>query len=211
MAQNNFNSVARTQVSAELFSQEDRPVLPSSATERDHQVGETATLVSGDRRINQRLGSREVLMHALLLIKVVNHWIVFPGKHFEAFFATWVGKTPRVEYISTAVTTVVGGHLMVEGEAEDTDCEGVRLGRKLLKLVRRKHALKSIHKRRKHYRQVDVMGQPAKVLKCIGHALQEMWFALVEAAKSVRPQRLHDAHIHVGVVVLHERSRDRLK
>ena len=80
------------------------------------------------------------------------------------------------------------------------------LGRKLLKLLRRKHALKSIHQRRKRYRKLDVVGQPAEVLECVGHALQEMWFALVEAAKSVRPQRLHDAHIHVGVVVLHERA-----
>ena len=56
-------------------------MLASGATERDHQVGETATLVSGDGGINQRLGSREVLMHALLLIEVVNHWIVFPGKY----------------------------------------------------------------------------------------------------------------------------------
>ena len=33
-----------------------------------------------------------------------------------------------------------------------------------------------------------------------------MWFALVEAAKSVRAQRLHDADVDVGVVVLHERG-----
>src|ERR1700722_9024438 len=50
------------------------------------------------------------------------------------------------------------------------------------------------------------MSQPAEVLKCVWHALQEMWFALVETAEPIRAECLHDAHVHVGVVVLHERS-----
>ena len=39
-----------------------------------------------------------------------------------------------------------------------------------------------------------------------GHALQEVRLALVEAAKSVCAQRLHDADVDVRVVVLHERG-----
>ena len=32
-----------------------------------------------------------------------------------------------------------------------------------------------------------------------------MHFALVKSSKPVRPQRLHDADINVGIVMLHER------
>ena len=66
--------LVRTQVPGELFSQKDRPVLASGAAERDHQVREAATLISGYAGINERLRVCEVLMNALLLIEIVNHW-----------------------------------------------------------------------------------------------------------------------------------------
>ena len=49
------------------------------------------------------------------------------------------------------------------------------------------------------------MQQPAQILQCVGHALQKMDFALVESAKAVSSQGLHDAHINERIVVLHER------
>ena len=51
----------------------------------------------------------------------------------------------------------------------------------------------------------DVVGEPAEILKRVGNALQKMRFALIEAAKSIGAQSLHDPDINVSVVVLHER------
>src|SRR5271157_5180577 len=46
--------------------------------------------------------------------------------------------------------------------------------------------------------------QPAQVLQRVRHALQKMSFALVETAKAISAQGLHDADVNVSIVVLHE-------
>ena len=52
--------------------------------------------------------------------------------------------------------------------------------------------------------KLNIVQQPAQVLQRIRHALQEMCFALVESTESIRAERLHDADVNVGIVVLHE-------
>src|SRR5258708_39761981 len=49
------------------------------------------------------------------------------------------------------------------------------------------------------------MQQPAQIFHRVRHALQKMRLALVKAAKAVRAQGLHDAHVNVSVVVPQER------
>src|SRR6185369_16125099 len=68
VAQNNFDAITRTQVPSKLFSKEDRPVLASCATERNHQIREAATLISRHRGIYEGLCSFKILMHTFLLI-----------------------------------------------------------------------------------------------------------------------------------------------
>ncbi len=58
--------------------------------------------------------------------------------------------------------------------------------------------------RRQRDGQLDVVKQPAQVFQRVRHALQKMSFALIEAAKAISAQRLHDADVNVGIVVLHE-------
>src|SRR5260221_10719604 len=48
------------------------------------------------------------------------------------------------------------------------------------------------------------MKQPANIFQRIGHALQEMLFALVKTAKSIGAESLHDTDVNVGIVKLHE-------
>ena len=52
--------------------------------------------------------------------------------------------------------------------------------------------------------QLNVVEQPANVFQSIGHALQKMSPALEEAAISIRAEGLHDADVHVRVVVAQE-------
>src|SRR6267154_3838719 len=49
------------------------------------------------------------------------------------------------------------------------------------------------------------MQKPPQIFQRVGHTLQEMSFALIEAAKSVSPQGLQDAHVNVSIVMSHER------
>src|ERR1039457_5187015 len=43
-----------------------------------------------------------------------------------------------------------------------------------------------------------------QVLQGIRHALQKVRLALIESTKAISSESLHDAHVNVGVVVLHE-------
>ncbi len=63
-----------------------------------------------------------------------------------------------------------------------------------------------VRQRRQRDGQLGVVKQPAQVVQRVRHALQKMGFALVKAAKAIRAQRLHDADVNVGIVVLHERA-----
>ena len=82
--------------------------------------------------------------------------------------------------------------------------QGIGVGRKLLKLLRSEHSLKSVHQRRQRDGKLDIVGEPAEVLERIGNALQEVRLALVEATESISAQGLHDPNVNVGVIVLHE-------
>ena len=50
-----------------------------------------------------------------------------------------------------------------------------------------------------------LLQQPAQVIQRVGHALQKMGFALIKAAEPVGAQRLHDADIDVGIIVVQKR------
>ncbi len=89
-------------------------------------------------------------------------------------------------------------------ETEDPNHQIVRIGRQALQFFRRQHAVERLQQCRQCYRQGYVVQQPAQIFQCVRYALQKMDFALVESAKAVRSQRLHDADVDVSVVMLHE-------
>src|ERR1039457_999929 len=96
-------------------------MLAAGAAERDHEVFESAALIAADACVHKRQDVGKILVHALLLLEIVDDWLVLAGHRAEALFASGVGKAAGVEYKSAAVAGFVGGHFMVEGEAEDTD------------------------------------------------------------------------------------------
>ena len=77
-------------------------------------------------------------------------------------------------------------------------------GREVLEFFRGEHALERFHQRGERHGELDVVGEPAEVLEGVGNGLEEVGFALVEAAETVCAEGLHDADVDVGVVVLHE-------
>src|ERR1700756_358400 len=93
----------------------------------------------------------------------------------------------------------------MEREAEDPHGQGLRGRSETLQLLRCQHTLKRVHQCRKSDGQLDVMGQPTQVPQRIRNTLQKMRLALIESAKSVGAESLHDPYIDVRVVVLHER------
>src|SRR5258708_337369 len=91
-------------------------------------------------------------------------------------------------------------------EAENSHRQNIRRRSQSHQLLRTQHALKGLHQRRKGDGQPGIVREPAKILQGIRYALQKMRLALIEPAKSISPERLHDADVYERVVVLHERG-----
>ena len=66
------------------------------------------------------------------------------------------------------------------------------------------HASEGGHQGGQRDGQFDMFQQPAQAFQRVGDALQKMGLLLVKTAKAIRAQRLHEADVNVGVVVVHE-------
>src|SRR6267143_1556773 len=204
MAHDNFEAVPGAQTLGQLLGEEYGAMLAARTAERDHQILEAALLIVGDAGIHQRKDAGEKLVHGFLLIEIVDDRSVLAGESFEALFAAVIGETAAIAHKAAAVAAFGLRQALVERKTENTHDEVVRVGGKGLQFLGSQHAFESVHEGREGDGQPDVMKQPTEVFQCVGHALEEMNFALVEAAKTVGAQRLHDANVDVGVVVAQE-------
>src|SRR5882762_1997266 len=143
-------------------------------------------------------------MYAFLLIEVVDHRRILAGESLEALFATGIRQAAAIEHESAAVAALVFRPAPVKGKAENPHDQIVRFGSQALQFLRSQHAVERLHQCRQPDGQLDVVQQPAQVFQRVGNALQEMSFALIKAAETIGPQRLQNAGIDVGIVVLHE-------
>src|SRR5579863_5064648 len=143
-------------------------------------------------------------MNAFLLVEVVDHGGIASGQSLELFLAARVRQASAIENETASVSAFIFRQAAVKGETENSDNQIIRVRCQSLQFLRRQHAVKCFEDRGQRDWQCDVVLQPAQILQRIGHALQKMHFTLVEATKSVRSQRLHDADVDIGVVVLHE-------
>src|SRR5690348_7655881 len=98
-----FDSTPPAQTLRELFGQKHRPVLPARAPKRHHQILESAFLIIRYAGVHQRKNTRQILMHAFLLVQVLDHRHIFPGQLFEAFFASGIRQTSSVKNKPSAV------------------------------------------------------------------------------------------------------------
>src|ERR1035437_706732 len=114
MADGDFHSAAGAQMTGQLLGKIHGAVLATGASKRDHQTFETAALITAYARIHQRLHVGQILVHAGLLIEIVDYGRVLAGQRTKLFFAPGIEKTARIEDISAAVTGLIGGNVAVE-------------------------------------------------------------------------------------------------
>src|SRR6266481_493877 len=176
-------------------------MLAAGAAERNHQIFEAALLIAVDARIHQRQDAGEKLMHALLLIEIVDHRGVFAGKSLEALFASRIREAAAIENEPAAISRFIFRRILVKGKTENPNDQVFGFGSEALQFLRGQHALEGVHQRRKGDGEPDVVKEPAEVLQRVRHALQKMSLVLIETAKAVSPQCLQDADINIGVVV----------
>src|SRR5262245_43300214 len=96
--------VALPQMPGELFGQEHRTVLTSSAAERNHEVLKTAALVVVHGRVHERHNAGHELVHAFLLIEVLDDGSVAAGKRLEPFFSAGIWKTATIENKAASIS-----------------------------------------------------------------------------------------------------------
>src|SRR5205085_12408901 len=92
-----FNSTPLAQTLRQLLRKKYRAMLPACAAERHHQIFEAALLISGDACIHQRKNAGEKLVHAFLLIEIVDHRSIFPRQFLKALLASGIGKAAAIE------------------------------------------------------------------------------------------------------------------
>src|SRR6266436_4115772 len=165
-------------------------MLAAGAAERNHQIFEAALLIAVDARIHQRQDAGEKLMHALLLIEIVDHRGVFAGESLEALFASRIREAAAVENEPAAISRLIFRQILVKGKTENPNDQVFGLGGEALQFLRGQHALEGVHQRRKGDGEPDMVKEPAEVLQRVRHALQKMSLALIETAKAVGPQCL---------------------
>src|ERR1700690_2587303 len=109
MSQHHLHALALAQMLRQLLRQVYRAMLAAGASERHHQILEATTLIFTHARIHQRNNARKKLVHALLLLQVVNHRRVFARENLESLFASGIRKAPGVENKATAISRLVLG------------------------------------------------------------------------------------------------------
>src|ERR1039457_7379285 len=119
VAHNHIHPVARSQMFGHLLRQVHRAVLAPCAPKRDHKALEAALLIAAHACIHTRLDGCKKLLHARLVIQVLDHRRVLAGQLSELFFAPGIGKTARIENKSATVSRFITGCLAVEAETEN--------------------------------------------------------------------------------------------
>src|SRR6267142_4203877 len=204
MPHGDLQAVPGAQTFCQLLGEENGAMLAAGAAERNHQIFEAALLVVVDARIHQRQDAGEKLMHAFLLIEIVDHRGVFAGESLEALFASRIREAPAIENEPAAISRLIFRQVVMKGKAENPNDQIFSFGSEALQFLRGQHALEGVHQRRKGDGEPDVVKEPAEVFQGVRHALQKMSLALIKAAKAVSAQCLQDANVNIGVVVAQE-------
>jgi len=107
MPHHDFHPALAAQMSRQLFCKVNRTMLASGAAERHHQALKAATLIVAHASIHQRNNAGEELMHALLLVEILDHRRVFAREAAEALFASGIRDAASIEDESAAVPGIV--------------------------------------------------------------------------------------------------------
>src|SRR5712671_1819129 len=165
-------------------------MLPAGAAEGDHEVLKAALAITVDTGIHERHHAGKKLVHAFLLIEIVDYRRVLSGQRLEAFFAAGVRQAAAIEYESSAVSAFILRQATVKRKTENTHDEVFRFVRQAQQFLRRQHALERAHQCRQGDGQLYLMQEPPQIFHSVRHALQEMRLAFVKTTKSVGAQGL---------------------
>src|ERR1700692_4288040 len=103
-------------------------MLAAGAAERDHQVLEAAALVFVNAGIHKRHHAGQKLMHALLLVEVIDDRRIFTGELLEALFASGIRQAAAIKNESAAISAFIFRHAAVKRKRENSHSQNVGCG-----------------------------------------------------------------------------------
>src|SRR5579862_8938703 len=162
---------------------------------------ESALLVASNAGVHKRQNAGKKLMHALLLVEVVDHGRILARQRLKAFLASGIRQAAPIENEAATVAGIILRILAMKRKTENSNGQIFRLRCKTEQLFRSQHAVKSIEQCRQCNGQGHIVQKPAQVFQRIRNTLQKVCFTLVKSAKPISTKRLHNAHINVSVVV----------
>src|SRR5215472_265186 len=102
-------------------------MLSAGASERHHQVVEAALLVAINAGFHHFDCARQKFAHARLLFQVLNHWGIFTGEWFKAFFTAGVRQGTRIKDKAATVSGfILWRAALMKGKTEDPQDQLVR-------------------------------------------------------------------------------------
>src|SRR5713101_49896 len=116
MPHDDVHSVPAAQALCYLLRKIHGAMLAAGASERHHQVLETALLVISHARIHERHDVRKKLMHTLLLIEVIDDRRILARQRFEPLFAPGIREAAAIENESATVPGIILRQIPVKGK-----------------------------------------------------------------------------------------------
>src|ERR1700733_3008200 len=102
-------------------------MLPARAPKRHHQILKPSPLIIVHAGIHQRHHTGQKLMHALLLVEIVDHRRIATCEHFEALLASGIWQAASIKNKSSAISALTFRQPAMKRETENPPHQIVRI------------------------------------------------------------------------------------
>ena len=121
MHKGDADTVFPVQVFSQMLGRIDAAMLAACASEREHQVGETALDISFHMMISQAINALKESEYLSVVLKETNHRLIQARQLLVLFVTAGVVGTAAIEYIAAAVAALVCWNPTLKGEGEYAD------------------------------------------------------------------------------------------
>src|SRR5260370_38596430 len=132
MPHDHTHASPRAQPFCQLLRQTNRAMLSAGAAERNHQTLKSTPLIFAHAGIYQRHHAGQELMHAFLLIQIVDHRCISTRERLEALLSSWIWQAAAIENESAAMASFAFRQSAMKGEAHNPHRSVARAGSQAL-------------------------------------------------------------------------------
>lgn len=196
MRQLHLHAIFLVQVMGQMLGTIYRTVLPASASEGEHEVGESAFEVTLHMGIGQLIDTVEECQYFSIVFQEVNYRLVESCKFLVRFVAAGVVCAAAIEHVASTIATEVFGDATLVAEAEDAHHQSFSFFAGLEAWIFAQRGKYFFQVGEIFYHTILILQQCLYALDGRWYAGEEMGFALEVSAEAVCTQHLHQAEEH---------------